>query len=326
MQKSLFLVVLSLVIASCQSFRSSDNASSRVRREIANLNLLKGFIDDIARQTQKSATSYTSKQIERKVLDYIKRKEKDMAFGNWSKMGLMDDQVKQINGLYDDLPYMNKVHKWVSENITRIIKVETSIAESAYALMMRRSKPSINPYKNAVSDANEMMMNRRNSSSPFQSTAVKENIIKSKIRQVKDRNIRKVYQENYTNISKRSDISPALEANYHEILESATKVTRKTGHSGMGSGCKAFNEKASLEVLEMKANIDIYRARLIEEKAYQKAGREFASVDDISSAKRLTTKEIDDATEEAFENVLNYTREEARIAVRRLKNKPCKVY
>ena len=85
----------------------------------------KGFIDDIARQSQKSATKYTSDQIEKKVLEYIKRQEKDMAFGNWSKMGLLDDQAKQINGLYDDLPYMNKVHKWVSENITRIIKIET---------------------------------------------------------------------------------------------------------------------------------------------------------------------------------------------------------
>lgn len=326
MKKLALLLGLSMALASCQAFRSSDSPSRKVKREIANSRLLREFIDDIARQTQKSATKYSSEQIERKVLEYIKRKEKDMAFGNWSKMGLMDDQAKQINGLYDDLPYMNKVHKWVSENITRIIKVETKIAESAYDLIMLRSKPLLNPYKVAAGEANQMMLSRRNASSPFASTFQKESIVKTQVRKTKDPTIRKVYQENFSSFNKRADLNPALEANYHEILESATMITRKSGHAGMGAGCKTFNEKASLEILEMKANVDIYRAKLIEEKAYRKAGREFASIDDIPSNKRLSADEIDEATEEAFESVLNYTRAEAKIAVRRLKGKPCKVY
>lgn len=326
MRKLSMILGVIAITASCQSFNSFQSPSSKVKREIANSNLLRSFIDDIARQTQRSGTRYSSEQIERKILEYIKRKEKDMAYGNWTKMGLMDDQVKQINGLYDDLPYMNKVHKWVSENITRIIKIDTKVASSAYDLIMSRSKPLFNPYKTAMGEANQMMLNRRNASSPFHSTAQKESLVKMQVRNTKDPGIRKIYQENFKEFTKRADLNPALEANYHEILESATTVTRKSGFRGMGEGCKTFNEKASLEILEMKANVDIYRARLIEEKAYRKAGREFASVDDISSSKRLTQSEIDEATEEAFENVLNYTKAEAKIAVRRLKSKPCKVY
>jgi hypothetical protein len=324
MQKSLILVVLSLAITSCQSFRSKDDPSQGIRREIANTNLLKRFIDDIARQTQNSARSYTSKQIERKVLEYIKRKEKDVAFGNWSKMGIMDDQVKHINGLYDDLPYMKKIHDWVSENITRIIKIETSIAESAYALMMRKSTSTINPYKVRVADANDMMMRRRDASSPlFESTAIKENLIKSKIRGIKNRKIRKVYQQNYLKVSKRADMTPSLKANYQVIFDSASDVEKLTGHSFMGqNGCHGM----SPSVIAFKADIDLYAKNFLKEKAFKKAGRKFASVDDITATQRLTRAEVDEGLQEGFKRVLNYTDEEARIAVRRLKNKPCKVY
>ncbi len=314
-----------LVLSSCQSFNSQGPDMS-AKREIANTGFLKGFIDDIARQTQGTANRMTSAQIEKKVLAYIKRKERDMAYGNWSKMGIMDDQAKNINGLYDDLPYMNKVHKWVSQNITSIIKVESRVAANAYKVIVNQTGKKFNPYKLTKKELNALTVAKRSSSSPFESSHVREVFIKGEIRAVKNSKIRKIYQDNYKLYSQRVKSDPTIAANIDEILESATTVTKRTGHSGMGKGCKTFNSKASVEVLEMKANLDIYRAKLIEEKAFRKAGGPFDKLDDISTSKRLTTQEIDEATEEAFEKVLNYTREEAKLAVRRLKRAPCQVY
>lgn len=325
MRKFITLIFLLTVLASCQSKRSWFNLSGS--RKIANTRVLKMFIDDIARQSQKTGQRYTTQEIEKKVLEYLKRKEKDMAHGNWTKVGISKLQVDDMKSLYDDVPHMNKVHKWVAENITKIIKVSDDLAAISYNTIVRRNTANINPYSFGKQQSNQLMLNRRTNTSPFRSVNEKGARVFKQVSEVKDNAIKKVYMENYLGFQKRASNSPALTSNAHEILESATQVTKYTGKAGMGSGCKSFNEKASFEVLEMKANIDIYRANLIQERAITKnGGRAFASVDDIPSANRLTAKEIDEATEEAFENVLGYTKVEARAAVKRLKGKPCKVY
>lgn len=323
MKTVLNIAFMIFLLASCQTHQSVSKNSGR---EIANTRVLKNFIDDIAIQSERSAQRYTSEEIEQKILAYIKRKEKDMAYGNWEKMGINKNQADDIKSIYDDGPHMIKVQKWVAENITKIIKISDDIAANAYNLMMRHSQSTINPYTFGRMQSGQMMFSRRNSTSPFKSLNEKSERVVHEVSTIKDQAIKKIYMENYMSFTKRGADHPAISANAHEIVESATQITKKTGHSGMGSGCKAFNEKASFEVIEMKANIDIYRAQLIEEKAYRKAGREFASIDDIPKQNRLTQVEIDEATEEAFENVLGYTKLEAKAAVNRLKGKPCQVY
>ena len=49
-------------------------------------------------------------------------------------------------------------------------------------------------------------------------------------------------------------------------------------------------------------------------------------MDEVPGAKRLTEKEIIEEQENAFSEVLGYTRLEARAAIKRLKNKPFRVY
>lgn len=325
MKKFITLSIMVLVFASCQSQRSWFSSSGS--REIANTRVLKMFIDDIARQSQKTAQRYTAKEIEQKVLEYLKRKEKDMAHGNWSKVGISKLQADDMKSLYDDVPHMGKVHKWVAENITKIIKVSDDVAAASYNVIVKRSKTSINPYKFGQQHSNQLMLNRRANSSPFKSVNQKGQRVFHQVSEIKDQTIKKVYMENYLSFQKRAGNNPGVTSNAHEIIESATQVTKYTGKAGMGKGCKAFNEKASFDVLEMKANIDIHRASIIQERAIAKnGGRSFASIDDVPAKNRLTTQEIDEATEEAFESVLGYTKVEARAAVKRLKGKPCKVY
>ena len=325
MKKLIGLALITLVLVSCQSQRSlfGDGGS----RSVANTRLLRMFIEDVARQSQKTTQRYTVQEIEEKILQYLKRKEKDMLHGNWSKVGISKLQADDMKSLYDDFPHMNKVHKWVAENITKVIKVSDDLAAISYNSIMRKSKSSINPYSFAKNESSQLMMSRRLNTSPFKSINEKGARVFKQVSEVKDQTIKKVYMENYLSFQKRVSNNPAITANAHEILESAANVTKYTGKAGMGKGCKAFNEKASFEILEMKANIDLYRTALIEERAIAKnGGRVFASIDEVPVANRLTAKEINEATEEAFENVLGYTRVEARAAVKRLKGKPCQVY
>jgi len=319
------ILLATFMLASCQSFHS---VKPNQKRYIANIGsgALKGFIDDIARQTQGTANRMSAAQIEKKVLAYIKKKESSAAYGNWQKMGILDDQAKNIDNLYDDLPYMNKVHKWVTQNITDILPINPSMAESAYKAIVQRSGSGFNPYKLTQKQLQQLTTARASSTSPFESSHIREVFVKGEMRTIASAETRALYQQNYKLYKARVKNDPVLATNIHETIESAMNITKRTGHKGMGKGCKTFQEKASVEVLEMKANLDIYRAKIIEEKAFAKAGGPFDNIDDVASAKRLTTQEVDDATEEAFRKVLNYTDDEARLAVQRLKKAPCQVY
>jgi hypothetical protein len=42
--------------------------------------------------------------------------------------GSPKNRLSRINGLYDDLPYMNKVHKWIMENVTVLARGDKTIS------------------------------------------------------------------------------------------------------------------------------------------------------------------------------------------------------
>lgn len=324
MLKILPSTLLILIFNSCQSFNSVGHHSTQ--RKIANSTILKTFIDDIARKTQGTVNKMTSSEIEKKILEYIKRKEKNTSHGNWSKMGILDDQAVKINTLYDDLPYMKKIHRWVTQNITSIVPITPSTAKESYRAIINKSTDGFNPYALTEQELKALTISTRNSTSPFNSSHMSEVYIKSKIRRIKDSSIRKLYQNNYKLYNSQINSNPTASANIHSMLDSATSITKYTGRSAMGKGCKEFHKNASVEILEMKANIDLLTDKLVQIKATQKAGKSFSSIDDIPKSSRLTSQEIDESRIEAFKKVLSYTDEEARIAVGRLKRSPCQVY
>ncbi len=308
------------ILASCQSFNSVPN------RTIANSGALKGFIDDIARQTQNTSNRMTSNQIEKKVLEYIKRKEANAAYGNWSQMGILDDQAKAIDGLYDDLPYMNKVQKWVTQNITDILDINPNIAQKAYKTILDSSPGGYNPYKLTNSQLDSLTLAAQDASSPFARGIKKREIfVKKEIRGVSNTSQRRILQENYKALNARVGTSPTVANNMHEIVEGAANISKRTGLPGLGKGCKPFNANASEDVLESFANVQNIRSKLVEAKAFEKAGGPFTKIDDVAQSKRLTQAELDEIDVEAFQKALNYTREEASLAVKRLKRAPCQV-
>ena len=183
-----------------------------------------------------------------------------------------------------------------------------------------------NPYKLSVNESSAQLTSRQQQTSPFRSITHKQDVILKDIESIKDKGIQKLHRKNLAEFQKRGSESPSVHANGQEIVQSATVITRKTGLKAMGDGCEEFTQNAAAETLAIKADVDLYRAQLIEDLAHDKAGRSFASVDDIPADKRLTQEELDYATQKSFQDVLGYTDDEARVALRRLKSKPCRLY
>lgn len=312
------LLAAFLGLVSCQSFHSVDNTSTG-RRYIANIGsgVFKKFIDDIANQTRNTSNRVTSDQIEKKALEYIKK--------HHEKMGLTKAQANDISSLYDDIPAMNGIHKHLSRHITDIVPINSNIAQKAYKSIIQRPG-SINPYNAQGMSLRNSTLAARSSASPNAPRNLDDAIVRKEIRSIDDSAVRRIHQDNYKLYKKRVIDDPVAAANINEILESATVVYKRTGKSGMGKGCKTFTENASSDVLFQKRQVDDVRAALIEERAFEKAGGPFSNIDDVPAAKRLTQDEIDEITEEALAKTLNYTREEAKIAVSRLKRAPCQVY
>ncbi len=313
------VLLAALALSSCQSFNSVSEYSPNQRRYIANIGsgVLKGFIDDISAQTRNSTQRFTNKQIEKKALEYIKK--------NHKKLGITKSQADEITSIYDDLPYMNKVHKHLTRNITDIVPVNSSIAEKAYAAI-QRSGSSLNPYSVAGRELREGTLAARSSASPSAPLNFDDAVVRQEIRNVDDVAVRRTYQDNYKLFKSREAADPIAAANINEIIESATVVYNRTGKSAMGKGCKKFNENASSEVLEVKANLDLEFAIAVEKKAFEKAGGPFKHHKDVPANKKLTVEEIDEIRVATFQKQLNYTAEEAATAVKRLKRAPCQVY
>lgn len=339
--KKILLFSLILAFSSCQ-MNSHNRVSSR---SVANTNIMKNFIGEVARGSQKYVAKELEHELEKRLKAFLSKEADGSEIGNWARMGITKDQAKNINGLYDDLPYMNKVQKWVMENITTLMReIKPSIARTAYNKILGNAG-SFNPYAVLNESVESTAIARRNSVKPSKfSREIPEVKIVSVADEIANKNKQLV---NYTqklktkgldpktqeSILKSLDLSddfirrnPASASNIHHSVESSITIASKTGSRGVGVGCPKFNQKASGDVLDIKSRVDMRRAQIIEEKAYEKAGRKFASVDEIPEASRLTAREIDDATEEAFEDVLGYSRKEAKAAVNRLKTPPCQVY
>lgn len=327
MKRILVFTLVSLFIASCQS--NNSFLSSSGSREIANTVVLRNFLDDVARQMSAKGQHVTTAQLEKKIMEYLRRKSDDMAHGNWTKFGLKKFEADNMKSLYDDVPYRTKLHNHIAENITTILKVSDDIAYNSYKLIMRETGSVINPYTISKNSSTTLMNSRRRlvtppafTKTPYQSINNKSSRVFTQISEVKDQAVKKMYMKNYMSLAKRGKADPRMMSNTNEIFESAAQINRVTRRPAIADGCNDFVQTAPDDVIDGFANFMSERNRIVqrEMKELTKGGK---NIDD------LTTKQVDDimakAEVEAFEITHGYSRIEAQAAVRRLKNKPCKV-
>ncbi|MEE2671543.1 MAG: hypothetical protein VYA54_07525 [Bdellovibrionota bacterium] len=313
------VILLVLFLVSCQSHYSSHMPQTR---GVASGEVFSKFVRTLSQQAKMS-----SDDIERSILTYIKQKGTNNTHHNYQLMGITEEQAGQIKSLNDNLPFMPKVRKWAMENMDKINpRISKGTISDVYQSIVVEKKGIINPYAISSDASRTARQSRRQTLSPIQSISEKDQRILDAIRKINNRSVEDVYRKNLASMQSRGAQNPAIHANGQEIVESAALITQKTGLKAMGEGCEQFSKTASMETLEIKANIDLYRAQLVEERAVQKAGRQFASVDEIPEASRLTAQELDDITVQSFRDVVGYTDDEARAALARLKKKPCKLY
>ncbi len=313
------VILLVLFLVSCQSHYSSHMPQTR---GVASGEVFSKFVRSLSQQAKMS-----SDDIERSILTYIKQKGTNNTHHNYQLMGITEEQAGQIKSLNDNLPFMPKVRKWAMENMDKINpRISKGTISDVYQSIVVEKKGIINPYAISSDASRTARQSRRQTLSPIQSISEKDQRILDAIRKINNRSVEDVYRKNLASMQSRGAQNPAIHANGQEIVESAALITQKTGLKAMGEGCEQFSKTASMETLEIKANIDLYRAQLVEERAVQKAGRQFASVDEIPEASRLTAQELDDITVQSFRDVVGYTDDEARAALARLKKKPCKLY
>tara|TARA_Y100000780_G_scaffold231707_1_gene258302 strand:+ start:75075 stop:76031 length:957 start_codon:yes stop_codon:yes gene_type:complete len=317
----------------------TPSKSRSTSRSLANTTLLRSFINEVANQSEKMAAKELQEQLDKKFKEFI-REGAENKTGNWVRMGITRDQAMKIESLSDDLPYMNKVQKWVMENMTTLTKdVKPSVAAKAYAEITGKTGSLHNPYAGMSDEVADLTSGARNFTMPNKLKTSGEDSVTSELKKRNNRLIAAVDEVesadpkaieylkiNLERSAKMIKSNPMVASNIHHSLEGALLITRKTGKRALGPGCESFNGKASERVLELKSRVDMRRAELIEQKAYDKAGFVFNKLDEVPPANRLTEKEIDEITEEAFSDILGYTRLEARAAIKRLKNKPCRVY
>ncbi len=278
------------------------------------------------KQFSKSA-NMTEEHIEKSIIRYFQTKASNSTHGNYVSIGITEDQAQRIKTLGDDFAYMPKVRKWSLENMDKIFpSVKKNVLQDIYKEIVVSNRGIRNRYQPITNNSNTRR-HRQRQISPIKSLSEKQEHILASIRQLDNRSIETILRKNLSIMEKRGSSSPAILANGQEIIESATLISQKTGLKGMGDGCESFVKNASSEVLEVKANIDLYRSHLIEKRAYNKNnGRSFASVSDVPKELRLTQAELDRATKDSFKHVLGYTDDEAAHAIKRLKSKPCRLY
>lgn len=317
-----FTFIALFAISGCQSSRHNSSTNG-IKREVANSQVFKRFITRLA---ERSGTNVAD--IETSIISYLKRTESNSNFANHVAIGISEDQASKIKSLSDDFPFMPKVQKWAMENITKVSRgVKQDIAREVYEEIAGASAGLINPYaRSAGNQTSNLLRRRQQEISPLSSISEKHENLLSYIQTVDGTSTKRLYRKVLVEFEKRGQTSPGVLANGQRIVESAADITRLTGKNGMGDGCEAFIKSSSSDILSAKADVDIRRSEIITEMAHNKAGRSFASVDEIPSAKRLTQDEIDQATIKSMQDVLGYTDDEARAALNRLKQKPCRVY
>ncbi|MCO4754785.1 MAG: hypothetical protein KC478_09890 [Bacteriovoracaceae bacterium] len=337
--KNFAVLFLTFSIASCQM-----TPSRNMSRSIANTSLLRSFLKEVADQSEKMAAKELQSQLDARFKEFIREEAPNGQSGNWARMGITKDQAMKIDSLYDDLPYMNKVQKWVMENMTVLMKeVKPSIAAKAYSSIAGNAGGLYNPYKGLSDDVGSAVSSRRSQTMPDnmrrRQAQPKEASVVQELHSRNTRLIAAIEEVNKAdpkaleylkvNLERSKEMiskNPLVASNIHHSLEGALLITKKTGKRSLGPGCEAFNGKASERILELKSRVDMRRAELVEQRAYDKAGFVFNKVDEVPAANRVTESEIDELTEQAFSDVLGYTRLEAKAAIKRLKSKPCKIY
>ncbi len=305
MTKFLILISMLTLMVGCQT-----SPQKKGKRVLASGQLFSKFIRQLSTQTNKSEEA-----LEQEIIAYIKGRSANSNHPNYVALGITEDQAGQIKNLSDGHAFMPKVRKWAMENINKVSSsIDKKIAAEVYEAIVVAQRKSINPYE-VISPTSNRRRNRQKVVSPISSISEKQERLLASIQQLENSKVEKVLRKNLAAMQERGMTTPAALANGQEIVESAATITRRTGLPAMGEGCEAFTKSASLEVLEIKANVDIYRARLVEQ-----------MVDNNGAGVKFTSAQLDDATKKSFQDVLGYTDDEATAALRRLKGKPCNLY
>lgn len=290
-------------------------------RNLANTEIWKTFIQGFAKEANMS-----TKNVEKSIIHYLKQKPKDSMQSYSSLVGLTDEQIKNIQGLSDNSPYISQIRKWSLENIDLVFpKIKHINYKELYQTVVAGERGLINPYsmatrKKLVARKKKLIVK----DSLIQNNRQTLNEINSLSSQTSKEDLRKTLSE----FKNRGKTETTVYVNGQQIVRSAVMIEKKTGLNGAGKGCETFSKTASAEVLQSKASFDLYRSEVVEQMAYTKNnGRQFASVDDIPTQLRLDNKELDEATLLTIKNVLKVTDEkQAKGLLKRLKSRPCRLY
>lgn len=176
MAKINFFILIIILCVSCQH-QNGTIGSTPPNRSLANNSVMRIFLQEVANRTK----TMTVKNLEDEALKFIKYYNSKTNVGNWEQIGITKQQAQKIKSLYDDMPYMNKVRKWVRSNITKVSMIQSNAAEQAFEIIMRGKPSYINPYKYHSQGTSGMVSSRRKSISPFLSvtqhqTRVAQNI------------------------------------------------------------------------------------------------------------------------------------------------------
>ena len=304
-------------LSSCQMRAPKSNNS----RNLANTEIWKTFIQGFAKEANMS-----TKNVEKSIIHYLKQKPKDSMQSYSSLVGLTDEQIKNIQGLSDNSPYISQIRKWSLENIDLVFpKIKHINYKELYQTVVAGERGLINPYsmatrKKLVARKKKLIVK----DSLIQNNRQTLNEINSLSSQTSKEDLRKTLSE----FKNRGKTETTVYVNGQQIVRSAVMIEKKTGLNGAGKGCETFSKTASAEVLQSKASFDLYRSEVVEQMAYTKNnGRQFASVDDIPTQLRLDNKELDEATLLTIKNVLKVTDEkQAKGLLKRLKSRPCRLY
>lgn len=296
------IISMTLIMTSCQT----GSYKHKNTRHLASYSSLPKFLRAIS-----SGSADDVQKLEKSIISYIQKHEENMTHGNHVVVGISKEEAQQIKSLSDDLPFMGKVHAWAMENITLVdTSISTSVARKAFSEISTNS----NPYPALTTSAQGVRRAQRHSQSPYKSIANGNERVLASIEEISDAGIKKVLRKNYAELAKRGKSDPQIMANAQEIMKSAVNITKKSGRNSIGEGCAKFNQTASSEVLSMKAAIDLDTANKIQNLDF--TGRSSSEVSEMIETTRVSS----------FQDILGYTDDEARAALRRLKAKPCRVY
>jgi len=305
------LIFIGFLILSCASQKNQFS------RNIASTEVWRGFVSKFAQSAKMSEA-----EVQSQIIKFFTTKSTNSTHSNYASIGLSEHQANRLKSLETteaSAPYMPKVHRWVMENIDKIFpgKVSQNRLAKIYQEVIPSKTYLSNPYLVKSSSR------RAQHSKPgqFKSIDDKQRQLLEEIQLLAKKNIQGsysaneitiLYRNNLSILMKKGERSPAIAANGQIIVESATYITGRYGLNAMGNGCKSFFQNASPKLIEIKANIDLARADILDQMARSKG--------------KVTKSDLDEATELAFQRTLGYTDDEAKQAVKRLKSKPCQIY